>query len=90
MLKGKVIGEVWATRKVEQIENRKLLLVAELDNTGKETEHVLVAYDNLDARAGDIVAVTFGSGARNTIEPGPRNRHILADAAVSMILEGEE
>ena len=90
MLKGRVIGEVWATRKVEGVEGRKLILVAELDANDKETEQVVVAYDDLDARAGDTVAVAFGSGARNTILPGPHNRHLLADAAVSMIIEGQQ
>ncbi len=88
MIKGKVIGSVWATRKVDQLDDRKLLLVAELDGEGRETDHVVVCYDDLDAGTGDIVTVSFGSGARNTVCPPP-NRHILCDAAVSMIIEGE-
>lgn len=88
MLKGIIIGDVWATKKVEQLDNRKLILVAELDAKGKKTENVIVAFDDLDGRVGDIVAVTFGSGARNTIQTG-NNRHLSVDAAVSMIIEGE-
>ena len=66
-----------------------MVLVAELDVNGKETGKVIVSFDELDARRGDIVAVSFGSGARNCIDSSEKNRHIFADAAVSMILESE-
>ncbi len=88
MLKCRVVGEVWATKMVTQLENRKLILAAELDAENIETGQVIVAYDELGARSGDMVSVSFGSGARNTIIP-VNNRHILCDAAVSMIIENE-
>ena len=88
MIKGVVVGEVWATRKIEIAEGNKMILVAELDSSGNETGKVIVAFDKLDAIRGDKVAVSFGSGARNVFQKG-KNRHIMADAAVSMILESE-
>ncbi|WP_028856794.1 EutN/CcmL family microcompartment protein [Psychrilyobacter atlanticus] len=55
---GKVIGNVWATRKVNNLNGYKFLIV-ELENGEK-----IVACDNIGAGEGDKVLVTLGSGAR--------------------------
>ena len=91
MIKGVVLGEVWATRKHPRVEGRKLLLVAQLETRedGREeaTGRVVVAVDLLDARVGDRVIVSFGSGARNAVEPGSRD--VLVDAAIVQVVEGD-
>jgi len=89
MIRGRVVGEVWATRKAPRLEGMKLLLVAEMTNDGDRvsaTGRVVVACDTLDANVGDNVAVALGSGARNAISPGSRD--VLADAAVVQIIDG--
>ena len=73
MIRGTVVGQVWATRKARGLEGHKLLVVA---------------VDVLDAGAGEDVTVAFGSGARNVLRPGPENRDLLCDAAVAAIVEG--
>jgi microcompartment protein CcmK/EutM len=83
VIRGRVLGEVWATRKAAGLTGRKLVLVA-VDGE----DRVVVAMDTLEARDGDQVLVSFGSGARNVLEPGPDNRDLLCDAAVSLILDG--
>jgi microcompartment protein CcmK/EutM len=84
MIRGRVIGEVWATRKAPGLGGRRLLLV------GVEGEdRALVAIDTLDAGEGDAVMVSVGSGARNVLQPGPDNRGLLCDAAISLIIDGE-
>ncbi len=83
MIRGKVIGQVWATRKAPGLSNQTLLLVAE-----DRTARVMLAIDTLDAGVGDVVLVSQGSGARNVLHPGPHNRHILCDAAVSQVVDG--
>lgn len=88
MIRGVVIGEVWATRRTKRLHGRKLILVAEIYETPegrRRSGRVVVATDNLDARAGDTVIVAFGSGARNAVEPGSRD--VLVDAAVVQIVE---
>jgi microcompartment protein CcmK/EutM len=50
---------------------------------------LVVAVDTLDARDGQEVLVAFGSGARNVLLPGPHNRHLLCDAAVALIIDGD-
>ena len=50
---------------------------------------LVVAADTLDAREGQEVLVAFGSGARNVLQPGPDNRHLLCDAAVALLIDGD-
>ncbi|HXJ23136.1 MAG TPA: EutN/CcmL family microcompartment protein [Polyangia bacterium] len=88
MIRGTVLGQVWATRRARGLDGRKLLLVAARDADGAATGRVVVAIDTLDARTGDDVTVSFGSGARNVLRPGPDNRDLLCDAAVAAIVEG--
>ena len=83
MIRGRVLGEVWATRQAAGLDGRKLVLVAV-----EGEDRVVVALDTLDARRDDEVLVAFGSGARNVISRGPDNRGILCDAAVAMIVDG--
>ncbi|HEY6476804.1 MAG TPA: EutN/CcmL family microcompartment protein [Polyangia bacterium] len=89
MIRGTVIGKVWATRKARGLDGQKLLLVAARDAEGRASGRLVVAIDTLDARAGEDVTVAFGSGARNVLRPGAENRGILCDAAVAAIVEGE-
>lgn len=90
MLKGRIIGEVWATKKCEALAPYRLKLVAESDASGGSTGRVVVAMDTLDAERGRTVLVTFGSGARNVLRPGAwDNRDLLCDCAISQVVEGE-
>ena len=88
MIRGTVVGQVWATRKARGLDGQKLLLVAARDAEGRASGRLVVAVDVLDARAGDDVTVAFGSGARNVLRPGAENRDLLCDAAVAAIVEG--
>jgi microcompartment protein CcmK/EutM len=83
VIAGRVIGEVWATRKVPQLEGRRMKLVAV-----RGQDRVMVAFDTLDVRAGDEVLVAVGSGARNVLQPGPDNRELLCDAAIALLVDG--
>ena len=84
MIRGRVIGEVWATRKAPGLGGRRLLLVG-VDGQ----DRAMVAIDTLDARTGEAVMVSVGSGARNVLQAGPDNRSLLCDAAISLIIDGE-
>ncbi|MBM4352536.1 MAG: ethanolamine utilization protein EutN [Deltaproteobacteria bacterium] len=89
MMLGRVVGEVWATRKNPRIEGRKALLVAVLGQDGEKrtpTGEVVVAFDSIGARIGHTVAVAWGSGAR-AVFAAPDNRWTLVDAAVARIVD---
>lgn len=91
MIRGTIVGNVWATRQARGLAGRKLVLVAARDAEGQPTGRLVVAIDTLDAGAGDDVTVTFGSGARNVVANGAdeaASRALLCDAAVAAIVEG--
>lgn len=83
MIRGTVLGQVWATRKAAGLEGRKLSLVAV-----EASDRLLVCIDTMEAHVGERVLVAFGSGARNVLAPGPDNRRLLCDAAVAQVVDG--
>jgi ethanolamine utilization protein EutN len=90
VIRGTVVGQVWATRQARGLDGRKLLVVAERDADGQASGRLVVAIDVLGAGPGEDVTVAFGSGARNVLRPGPGNRDLLCDAAVAAIVEGAD
>jgi len=88
VIRGTVVGQVWATRQARGLDGRKMLVVAERAADGKASGRIVVAIDVLGAGPGEDVTVAFGSGARNVLRPGPDNRDLLCDAAVAAIVEG--
>jgi ethanolamine utilization protein EutN len=64
---GRVIGQVWATRKSVDLEGKRLLVVEALDerrNPGAPKVTPVVAADPLGAAVGEHVLVAFGKAAR--------------------------
>ena len=90
MIRGTLIGQVWAVRRAPGLDGRKLVLVAARDADNAATGQVVVAIDTLDAGRGDDVTVAFGSGARNVLRAGPQNRELLCDAAIAALVEGAQ
>ena len=67
MFLGRVIGEVWATRKVLDLEGKRLLVVEALDerrDPAAPKVTPVVAADPLGAGIGEHVVVAFGKAAR--------------------------
>jgi ethanolamine utilization protein EutN len=67
MFLGRVVGEVWATKKASDLAGKRLLVVQPLDDrrdpaTPKVTP--VVAADPLGAAFGEHVVVAFGKAAR--------------------------
>lgn len=70
---GKVIGTVVATIKIDHLQNRKLLLVDQLNLEGEETGYYDIAVDVVQAGPGDtVMVIDEGNGARQIlgIDPG--------------------
>jgi ethanolamine utilization protein EutN len=65
---GKVVGNVWATKKEERLLGFKLLIVRETKATGEKTNNYHIAADLVDAGIDDLVLVVRGSSARQTKE----------------------
>ena len=67
MFLGRVVGEVWATRKNADLEGKRLLVVEALDRfdePGAPKVTPVVAADPIGAGIGERVLVAFGKAAR--------------------------
>jgi microcompartment protein CcmK/EutM len=83
MLMGKVLGTVVATRKEQEIEGLKLLLVKGCDFDGTPNGAVVVAVDAVGAGMGEVVLYATGSSARQT--KATQNRPV--DATIMAIVD---
>ena len=61
---GRVINNVWATRKEDSLVGLKLMIVQFLDASNQLTEEIVVAADFIGAGIGEKVLVAEGSSAR--------------------------
>ena len=67
MFLGRVIGEVWASKKVDDLVGKRLLVIESLDDRrepGADFVTPVVAADPLGADLGERVLVAFGKAAR--------------------------
>ncbi|BDR67902.1 ethanolamine utilization protein EutN [Clostridium tetani] len=64
MIIGQVTGNLWSTKKDENLSGFKFLVVRKLDYKGELTDEMLVAVDSVGAGIGDQVLVVSGSSAR--------------------------
>lgn len=83
---GKVVGCVWATRKDEKLSGQKLLVVKLLKDKDTYKEGFIVAADNAGAGNGDLVLISQGSSARESIE----KKHVPVDATIVGIIDSLE
>ena len=63
---GQVVGTVVATRKDEELEGLKFLVVRGVDLDGKLGSSTIVAVDAVGAGVGEVVLYAAGSSARQT------------------------
>jgi microcompartment protein CcmK/EutM len=66
MLMGKVMGTVVSTRKEQELEGLKLLVLRGMDLEGKVNGPMVVAVDAVGAGVGEVVLYCSGSSARQT------------------------
>lgn len=64
MIIGRVVGNLWATRKDEKLNGMKFMLVEQQLNENVYSDEIVVATDNAGAGVGDVVLITTGSSAR--------------------------
>lgn len=82
MFLGRVIGTLWATRKVESLEGLKLLVVREVDVNLAPQSRCVIAADVVQAGVGEIVLVSTGSAARQDARVDKRPIDALVMAVV--------
>jgi ethanolamine utilization protein EutN len=87
MFTGRVIGEIWATRRHPTLEGFKLLLVDPYEvaeRVGGKKQGLVVAADAVDAGVGDDVIVAYGRAGRTALE---RGHDIAVEAAVVGVVD---
>jgi ethanolamine utilization protein EutN len=93
MILGRVVGEVWSTRKHPSLSGRKLLVVAPYlwyAPSHPSADH-LIAVDPVGAGVGEDVVVCFGEPARQALGPGGAGpAPFPVDAAISAIVDRTE
>jgi ethanolamine utilization protein EutN len=67
MIIGEVVGNLWATRKDENLNGFKFLVVKKLDSKAERTDNTIVAVDSVGAGIGDQVLIVYGSSARYVV-----------------------
>lgn len=70
MLIGTVIGNVWATRKNEDLNGCKLMIVEPYKYDGISQQTPVVAVDTIGSGIGDTVLLVSGSTARVSVGNG--------------------
>ncbi|MDR6550563.1 EutN/CcmL family microcompartment protein [Paenibacillus qinlingensis] len=80
---GTVIGNVWATRKEDELTGLKFLFVQPEGPNGSPIDTPLVALDRIGAGVGDRVMVTKGSAARLVI----KDKDLPIDAVIIGIID---
>lgn len=70
MLLGRVVGNVWATKKEPSLEGLRFLVIQPYQLDGSASAETLVAADPLGATIGEEVLVVFGRAARHVIGRG--------------------
>ncbi|MDK2564073.1 EutN/CcmL family microcompartment protein [Romboutsia sedimentorum] len=83
---GKVVGNVWATRKDEKLNGQTFLIVKLLATKDTYKDGFLVAADNAGAGNGDLVLISKGSAARESLE----NKNTPVDATIVGIVDSLE
>ena len=63
MFLGKVIGNVWSTKKYESLKSMKLMFVQPMNANYEETDEPIVAVDTVGAGPGEIVYYITASEA---------------------------
>ena len=66
MLLGRIVGEVWATRKDPRVDGMTFRVVRGLRPDGEALGNYVVAVDAVGAGVGEIVLVAQGSSARQS------------------------
>ena len=87
MLIAKVIGNVWSTKKKDEISALRLLLIQPLGKNLKPDGNVLVAADEVGAGFGELVIVTQGSPAMRAFN---KDKLVPIDAVVVAIVDNLE
>lgn len=68
MFVGKVVGNVWSTKKDDQLSGKRFLVLKKCIAQDQFEDDLLVAADRVGAGIGELVLVTTGTNAKYTFQ----------------------
>ena len=83
MFLGRIVGNVWATKKVADLEGVRFLIVHPFDLDKEPNTNIVVVADRLGAGIGEVVLCAYGKAARSAIG----NQDLSIGAAVIGIVD---
>lgn len=83
---GKVVGNLWATRKDENLSGQRFLIVKMLKSKDTVKDGLFVACDSVGAGQGDLVLITKGGAARRAAG----SSEVPVDATIVGIIDSLE
>ena len=84
MILGKIVGDIWSTKKHDKIHALRFLLVQRMDQDLKPVGDTIIAADEIGAGVGELVIVTQGAPAMQAFD---RDGLIPVDAVVVGIVD---
>ena len=85
MFLGKVVGSVWSTKKTDNLNGLRFLLVHPINLNKEPLTDVIVAADVLGAGIGEVVICAFGHAARKAINADDPSSLSLEAAIVGIV-----
>jgi ethanolamine utilization protein EutN len=86
MIIGKIIGNIWATKKDESLEGFKFFVVKQLGVPKEESKSIVAVDGGVGAGIGDDVLITQGSSARMIY----KGKEVPIDAVIVGVIDSLE
>lgn len=85
MFLGKVVGTVWSTKKTDNLENLRFLIINPVNLKHKPYSDIVIAADVLGAGVGEMVICAYGHAARQAICPSNPTKLSIEAAVVGIV-----
>lgn len=85
MFLGKVVGTVWSTKKTDNLENLRFLIINPINLKHKPFSDIVIAADVLGAGVGETVICAYGHAARQAICPVNPSKLSIEAAVVGIV-----
>ena len=85
MFLGKVVGSVWSTKKTDNLQNLKFLIIHPVNLKKAPLTDVVIVADVLGAGIGETVICAYGHAARQAIEPHDPSGLSIEAAVVGIV-----
>ena len=85
MFLGKVVGSVWSTKKTDNLQNLRFLIIHPINLKKAPSTDVVIVADVLGAGVGETVICAYGHAARQAIYPQNPSELSIEAAVVGIV-----